>query len=71
MKKIKLFKKYHYAPYPPEKYLEFQYGNWKKPLQTSNKYLYMRKEFSGKNKLYDFLVIFLSTVKKLILKFVK
>ena len=71
MKKINFFEKFHYAPYPPEKYLEFQYGNWKKPLQTSNKYLYMRKEFSGKNKLYDFLVIFLSTVKKLILKFVK
>ena len=71
MKKIKFFEKFHYAPYPPEKYLEFQYGNWKKPLQTSNKYLYMRKEYSGKNKLYDFLDIFLSTVKKLILKFVK
>ncbi len=71
MKKIKFFDKFHYAPHPPEKYLEYQYGNWKKPLQTSNKYLYMRKEYSGKNKLYDFLDFFLNYVKKLILKFVK
>lgn len=71
MKKIKLFKKYHYAPYPPEKYLEFQYGNWKKPLQTSNKYVYMRKEYSGKNKIYDLFDFFLNSVKKLILIFTK
>ena len=71
MKKIKFFDRFHYAPYPPEKYLEYQYGNWKKPLQTSNKYLYMTKEFSGKNRLYDFLVFILNSVKKLIIKFVK
>jgi lipopolysaccharide cholinephosphotransferase len=71
MKKIELFKKYHYAPYPPEKYLEFQYGNWKKPLQTSNKYVYMRKEYSGKNKIYDLFDFFLNSVKKLILIFTK
>jgi phosphorylcholine metabolism protein LicD len=69
MRKIKFFNKFHYAPYPTEKYLEYQYGNWKKPLQTSNKYLYMRKEFSGKNILYDFLRIVLNYIKKLILKF--
>ena len=71
MKKIKFFDRFHYAPYPPEKYLEYQYGNWKKPLQTSNKYLYMRKEFSGKNRFYEFLEFFLNYIKKLILKFVK
>lgn len=64
MKKIKLFDKYHFAHYPPEKYLEFQYGNWKKPLQTSNKYIYMRKEYSGMNFIID-------TFKKIIKKFVK
>ena len=47
MRKINLFDKYHFAPYPVEKYLEYQYGNWRKPLRTSNKYLYMRKEYSG------------------------
>ena len=71
MKKIKFFERFHFAPYPPKKYLEYQYGNWKKPLQTSNKYLYMRKEYSGKNRLYDFLDIFLNSVKKLVLKFIK
>ena len=49
MQKIKFLDKYHLAQTPPEKYLEYQYGDWKKPLQTSNKYLYMRKEYSGMN----------------------
>lgn len=64
MKKIKLFDKYHFAHYPPEKYLEYQYGDWKKPLQTSNKYIYMRKEYSGMNFIRD-------TFKKIVKKFVK
>ena len=64
MKKIKLFDKYHFAHYPPEKYLEYQYGDWKKPLQTSNKYIYMRKEYSGMNFIKD-------TFKKIVKKFVK
>ncbi len=55
MRKIKLFNRHHYAPYPLEKYLEYKYGNWKKPLKTSNKYLYMRKEYSGKNLIKDIL----------------
>ena len=49
MQKIKFLDKYHLAQTPPEKYLEYQYGDWKKPLQTSNKYLYLRKEYSGMN----------------------
>ena len=47
MKKIELFEKYHLAPFPPEKYLEHQYGNWKKPLQSSDKSKYLTKRFSG------------------------
>ncbi len=47
MKKIKLFDKYFFAPNPPEKYLEHQYGNWKLPLQTSDKSLYLTRKFSG------------------------
>ena len=62
MKKIKLFNRYHYAPYPLEKFLEYKYGNWKKPLKTSNKYLYMRKEYSGKNLIND---IFKKIINKL------
>ena len=64
MQKIKLFDKYHFAHYPPEKYLEYQYGDWKKPLQTSNKYIYMRREYSGMNFIRD-------TFKKIVKKFVK
>jgi hypothetical protein len=41
MKKIKLFDKYHLAPHPPESYLKYTYGNWKKPLRTSNKFNYI------------------------------
>ena len=72
MKMIKFFNRFHYAPHPPEKYLEYQYGeNWKKPLQTSNKYIYMRKEYSGENKLYNFFYFILDSFKKLIIKFVQ
>lgn len=49
MKKIKLFNKYHLVQTPPEDFLVHQYGDWKKPLQTSNKYIYLRKEYSGMN----------------------
>ena len=47
MSKIRLFDKYHFAPDPPEEYLTHQYGNWKKPLQTSDKSLYLTSKFSG------------------------
>ena len=45
--KIEFFGKYHLAPYPPEKYLEYQYGNWKKPIISSDKSVYLTKNFSG------------------------
>ena len=48
MQKIKLFDKYHNAPFPPEDYLKYQYGDWKKPLRSHNKSQYLTKEF------YDF-----------------
>jgi len=51
MKKIYFFDRHHFAPFPPEKYLEYQYGDWKTPLQSSNKLVYMRKEYSGKSAL--------------------
>ena len=49
MKKIKLFDRYHLVQTPPEKFLEHQYGDWKKPIQTSNKYIYLNKGYSGMN----------------------
>mgnify|MGYP001338863654 CR=1 FL=1 len=71
MKKIKLFDRYHFTHYPPEKYLEYQYGNWKKPLQTSNKYVYMRSEFSGLNYIKDKLTKILNKFIKFFVKFGK
>lgn len=47
MRKIVLFKKEHLAPYPPENYLEYQYGDWEKPMKTSDKSLYLTRNFSG------------------------
>lgn len=47
MKKIKFFNKYHYAPNPPENYLKHQYGDWKKPIRTSDKSVYLTRNFSG------------------------
>jgi phosphorylcholine metabolism protein LicD len=47
MKKIKFYNKYHYAPYPPEDYLKYQYGDWKKPIKTSDKSVYLTRNFSG------------------------
>ena len=47
MNKIRLFDKDHLAPYPPENYLEYQYGNWQKPIKTSDKSLYLTRRFSG------------------------
>ncbi len=49
MKKIYFFEKYHFAPYPLEKFLEYQYGDWKKPKKTSNKIKYMTNQYSGIN----------------------
>jgi hypothetical protein len=63
MKKIELFEKYHFAPDPPEKYLTHQYGNWKKPLQTSDKSIYLTKEFSGISSVKVFIKKFLNVLK--------
>lgn len=49
MKKIKFYDKFHYAPFPPRDYLTYQYGNWQKPLRTSNKYFYLTKKYYGRN----------------------
>ena len=66
MTQIELFGKYHHAPYPTEKYLEHQYGDWKTPKQTSDKDLYLTNKYYGKNlmkKLFKNLLIFLKILK--------
>ena len=53
--RIKLFDKYHFVPGPPEEYLTYQYGEWKKPMRTSNKRKYLTNEFSGINIIKDYI----------------
>lgn len=43
--KINLFGRQFNCPYNPKAYLKFSYGNWRKPIRTSNKELYMSKNF--------------------------
>jgi phosphorylcholine metabolism protein LicD len=47
MTKIELFNKHHLIPDPPENYLTHQYGDWQKPIKTSNKSIYLTRQFSG------------------------
>ena len=68
MKKIEFLKKKHYAPYPPKSYLKYHYGNWKKPLRTSNKKIYMRREYSGINPINETFNFLLNNIKRFVLK---
>ncbi len=43
--KVSLFDRQFNCPKNPEEYLSFAYGNWKIPLRTSDKDLYMSKNF--------------------------
>ena len=43
--KVSLFDRQFNCPKNPEEYLSFAYGNWKIPLRTSEKDLYMSKNF--------------------------
>ncbi len=63
MSKIKLFEKDHFAPDPPESYLTHQYGDWKKPLQTSDKSIYLTKRFSGISPIKIFLKKIINLIK--------
>ena len=63
MSKIKLFEKDHFAPDPPESYLTHQYGEWKKPLQTSDKSIYLTRKFSGISPIKIFLKKIINLIK--------
>ena len=66
MKKIKLFNKYHFAPQPINEYLKYMYGNWRKPLRTSDKRLYLTKKFYGTNLVFYFIKKFKKLYRKYI-----
>ncbi len=65
MKKIELFDKSHFAPYPPNDYLTHQYGDWKEPIQTSNKYQYLTKKYYNRSITGDFVLKIINSLKKI------
>ena len=54
------------CPNNPQEYLKYAYGNWRKPLKTSNKALYFSKKFRNNNK---YLFISITQIIKKILYF--
>ena len=63
--KIKFFGKKFNCPKPIDGYLEHQYGNWKKPLISSNKEEYLNKDFyKSKESFFDVIYKFHDFLKK-------
>ena len=52
LSKVKFFGKYFNCPKNPEKYLEFMYGNWKKPMRTFDKKKYLTKNYVNTKRLF-------------------
>ena len=50
LSKISFFGREFNCPNNPEEYLAFAYGDWKTPLRTSDKEMYMTKNFRSKIK---------------------
>ena len=69
MTKINFFEKKFNCPNPVDEYLEFQYGNWKKPIRSSDKRKYLTKNFySVKNyAFFDIFINFIINLKKRII----
>ena len=51
--KISFCDRIHNVPSPPEKYLKYQYGDWKTPLRTDDKASYLTNQFSGNSRLLN------------------
>ena len=64
MKKIKLFNRLFFAPHPVEDYLTHSYGDWKTPIQTSNKKKYLSKKYYKMNVFRDFKLKIVNILKK-------
>ena len=61
--KIGFFGRKFNAPKNPKQYLKFSYGNWKKPIRTDDKNLYVTRNFKKKD------LIIKRLVKKILNKF--
>ena len=68
MGKVKFFEKNFLCPSPINEYLKHRYGNWEKPIQTSDKSKYFSHEFYQKN--FSFFDFF-NAIFNLIYKFFK
>lgn len=63
LREIELFGKQHLAPYPPEKYLEYHYGDWKTPLRSCDKSKILTTRYSGRSPVKMFLKKLLKLVR--------
>ena len=61
--KIIFFGRKFNVPNNPKQYLKFSYGNWKKPIRTADKSLYMTRNFKKKDLLIKRLI------KRFLIKF--
>ena len=59
---VNLFGRKFKCPSPPEEYLTYAYGNWRKPIRTSDKSLYNSDAYM--NKKISFLRNFINKIKK-------
>ena len=64
LSKINFFGREFKCPNNPEEYLTFAYGNWKTPLRSSDKELYMTGDFRNKMK------TFTSNLKQIFVKII-
>ena len=55
------------CPNNPEEYLAFAYGDWKTPIKSSVKEVYLTGKF--KNKVIFNILEFLKTIKRILYKF--
>lgn len=69
MSKINFLDEYVSCPSPIETYLEYQYGNWKKPLRTIDKNEYMTNEFYLKDTLTQKLKINIKNLLRKLLRY--
>lgn len=66
--KVNFFGKDFNCPKNPKKYLEFMYGNWKKPIRTSNKNEYLTKNYVNTKILYKNKIIMI--LKKIVYRLI-